>query len=147
MGSSAVDQDVVLDVLLVEDDAGDALMVAEALADSGVRLHTVRDGDRALAFLLRTGEHADAPRPALVLLDLNLPGLDGREVLTRVKTDETLRAIPVIVLTSSQAEADVLAGYTGHANAYVTKPSDAEAFATAVRQVGTFFGTVVKLPG
>ncbi|MBY8853827.1 response regulator, partial [Saccharothrix sp. MB29] len=97
---------------LVEDDPADALMIAEALVDSPVRLHTARDGDEALAFLLRADDHDDhAPKPGLVLLDLNLPRLDGREVLVRIKADEALRSIPVVVLTSSQAEADVAASY------------------------------------
>lgn len=147
MGFSGFDPEVVLDVLLVEDDPGDALMVAEALTGSPVRLHTVRDGDEALAFLLRAGDHGDAPRPGLVLLDLNLPRLDGREVLARVKADEALRSIPVVVLTSSQAEADVTSSYNAHANAYLAKPLDAEGFAAVLRQVTGFFGTVVRLPG
>lgn len=142
MGSSAADQPAVVDVLLVEDDPGDALLVAEALADRPVRLHTVGDGDEALAFL-RAGER---PRPSLVLLDLNLPNLDGREVLAHIKNDEALRAIPVVVLTSSAAQADVLSSYACHANAYITKPLEAAAFATALRQVEAFFTTVVRLP-
>ncbi|MEU4769807.1 response regulator [Actinosynnema sp. NPDC023794] len=147
MGSSGFDHEAVLDVLLVEDDLGDALVVTEALADSPVRLHTVRDGDEALAFLLRTGDHGDAPRPGLVLLDLNLPRLDGREILAQVKADEALRSIPVVVLTSSQAETDVTASYSAHANAYITKPLDAEGLAAVMRQVSEFFGTVVRRPG
>ncbi|MCE6995519.1 response regulator [Saccharothrix sp. S26] len=147
MGSSGFDHEAVLDVLLVEDDPGDALVVAEALADSPVRLHTVRDGDEALAFLLRVGDHGDAPRPGLVLLDLNLPRLDGREVLARVKADEALRSIPVVVLTSSQTETDVTASYSAHANAYLAKPLDVEDFAAVLRQVTGFFGSVVRLPG
>ncbi|MCC8242681.1 response regulator [Saccharothrix luteola] len=147
MGSSGFDHEAVLDVLLVEDDLGDALVVAEALAGSPVRLHTVRDGDEALAFLLRAGDHGDAPRPGLVLLDLDLPRLDGREILAQVKASEALRSIPVVVLTSSQAEADVTASYSAHANAYVAKPLDAEGLAAVMRQVTEFFGTVVRRPG
>ncbi|MFC5060419.1 response regulator [Saccharothrix xinjiangensis] len=147
MGSSGFEPGAVLDVLLVEDDPGDALMVAEALADSPVRLHVVRDGEEALAFLLRDAEHRDAPRPGLVLLDLNLPRLDGREMLCQVKAHDGLRSIPVVVLTGSQAEVDVLSSYTSHANAYLAKPSDAEEFAAVVRQVAGFFGTVACLPG
>ncbi|MDQ2588426.1 response regulator [Saccharothrix yanglingensis] len=148
MGSSGFTHEAVLDVLLVEDDPADALMIAEALVDSPVRLHTARDGDEALAFLLRTDGHDDdAPKPGLVLLDLNLPRLDGREVLARIKADEALRSIPVVVLTSSQAEADVAASYNAHANAYIAKPLDAENFAAVIRQVAAFFGTVARLPG
>ncbi|MGX7827138.1 response regulator [Actinokineospora sp. 24-640] len=143
MGSSAPAQPAVVDVLLVEDDPGDALLVAEALAGRPVRLHTVANGDEALAFLRRAGE---VPRPGLILLDLNLPGLDGREVLSRIKNDESLRAIPVVVLTSSAAQTDVLDSYACHANAYITKPLDAAAFATALHQVEAFFTTVVRLP-
>jgi len=135
-----------LDVLLVEDDPGDALLVAEALSGSEIRLHTVRDGEEAVAFLLHADPFADAPRPGLVLLDLDLPVVDGREVLARVKADEDLRSIPVVVLTSSAAEADVVAGYTGRANAYVAKPLTADAFQDAVRRIGGFFGTVARLP-
>ncbi len=136
----------VLDVLLVEDDPGDTLMITEALADSPVLLHAVRDGDEALAFLLREGEHGDAPRPGLVLLDHNLPRVDGRQVLAPIKADEALRSIPVVVLTSSHAEADVAASYHGYANAYVAKPLTAEDFAAVVGQVGAFFTGVVKIP-
>jgi CheY-like chemotaxis protein len=134
------------DVLLVEDDAGDTLMVAEALAEISVRLHVVGDGAEALAFLRRAGEHAGAPRPSLILLDLNLPRVDGREVLAQIKADEALSAIPVVVLTSSEAETDVSASYRRHASAYVTKPLTADAFAGTVRRIGTFYTDVARLP-
>ena len=138
----------VIDVLLVEDDAGDVLLIEEAFADNKVRnrLHTVSDGVEALQFLRREGPYADAPQPDLVLLDLNLPRKDGREVLAEVKADETLQHIPVVVLTTSKAEEDVLRSYKLHANAYVTKPVDFDRFIEVVRQIDEFFVTVVKLP-
>ena len=138
----------VIDVLLVEDDPGDVLLIREAFADNKVRnrLHTVSDGVEALQFLRHEGEYADAPQPDLVLLDLNLPRKDGREVLAEVKEDEALRSIPVVVLTTSKAEEDILRSYDLHANAYVTKPVDFEAFIDVVRQIDDFFVSVVKLP-
>jgi CheY-like chemotaxis protein len=137
-----------IDVLLVEDDPADVLLIEEAFADNKVRnrLHRVADGVEALQFLRRQGQYADAPQPDLVLLDLNLPRMDGREVLAEVKADETLRQIPVVVLTTSKAEEDVLRSYKLHANAYVTKPVDFERFIEVVRQIDEFFVTVVKLP-
>ncbi|MBB5956883.1 CheY-like chemotaxis protein [Saccharothrix tamanrassetensis] len=138
----------VVDVLLVEDDPGDALMTQEAFEHHKIRnqLHVVRDGVEALEFLRREGEHADAPRPGLILLDLNLPKMDGREVLAEVKADQSLRSIPVVVLTTSEAEEDILRSYNLHANAYVTKPVDFDRFIEVVRQIDDFFVTVVKLP-
>lgn len=138
----------VIDVLLVEDDPGDALMTQEAFEHHKIRnsLHIVRDGVEALQFLRREGEHANAPRPGLILLDLNLPRMDGREVLAEVKADERLRSIPVVVLTTSEAEEDILRSYNLHANAYVTKPVDFDRFIEVVRQIDDFFVTVVKLP-
>ena len=138
----------VIDVLLVEDDPGDVLLIQEAFEDNKVRnrLHVVADGVEALAFLRREGEFADAPQPDLVLLDLNLPRKDGREVLAEVKADETLQHIPIVVLTTSKAEEDVLRSYKLHANAYVTKPVDFDRFIEVVRQIDEFFVTVVKLP-
>ena len=138
----------VIDVLLVEDDPGDVLLIREAFEDNKVhnRLHVVPDGVEALTFLRQEGEHADAPRPDLVLLDLNLPRKDGREVLAEVKTDERLQQIPVVVLTTSKLEEDVLRSYKLHANAYVTKPVDFDRFIEVVRQIDEFFVTVVKLP-
>jgi CheY-like chemotaxis protein len=138
----------VIDVLLVEDDPGDVLMTREAfehhkLANS---LHVVEDGVEALKFLRREGDYADAPRPGLILLDLNLPKKDGREVLAEIKSDDDLCDIPVVVLTTSSAEQDVLKSYKLHANAYVTKPVNFNRFVDVVRQIDEFFVTVVTLP-
>lgn len=137
-----------IDVLLVEDDPGDTLMIREAFEDNKVRnaLSCVTDGVEAMRFLRREGEYADAPRPDLILLDLNLPRKDGREVLGEIKGDDALATIPVVVLTTSQAEEDVLRSYKLHANAYVTKPVDFDRFIEVVRQIDEFFVTVVKLP-
>ena len=137
-----------IDVLLVEDDPGDTLMIREAFEDNKVRntLACVTDGVEAMRFLRREGEFADAPRPDLILLDLNLPRKDGREVLGEIKGDDELSTIPVVVLTTSQAEEDVLRSYKLHANAYVTKPVDFDRFIEVVRQIDEFFVTVVKLP-
>ncbi|MEU0126305.1 MULTISPECIES: response regulator [unclassified Streptomyces] len=137
-----------IEVLLVEDDPGDELMTREAFEDNKIRntLHVVRDGQEALDFLYRQGDHPDAPRPDLVLLDLNLPKYDGRQVLEQIKTDPELALIPVVVLTTSSAEEDILRSYKLHANAYVTKPVDLEQFIGAVRQIDDFFVSVVRLP-
>src|SRR5687768_14957058 len=138
----------VIDVLLVEDDPGDVLLIREAFEDNKVhnRLHVASDGVEAIEFLRKQGENVGAPTPDLVLLDLNLPRMDGREVLAEIKADEDLRSIPVVVLTTSKAEEDVLRSYKLHANAYVTKPVDFERFIEVVRQIDEFFVTVVKLP-
>ena len=135
-------------VLLVEDDPGDVLMIREAFEENKVRneLHVCSDGEDALLFLRQEGPHEAAPRPDLVLLDLNLPRRDGREVLAEIKADERLRTIPVVVLTTSEAEEDVLRSYALHANAYVTKPVDFEQFLRVVQQIDDFFLTVVQLP-
>jgi CheY-like chemotaxis protein len=137
-----------VEILLVEDDPGDVLMTKEALAESKVLNHlsVVSNGEEALRYLRQEGEHADAVRPDLVLLDLNLPRVDGREVLAQVKADERLRTIPVVILTTSEAEEDVLRSYQLHANAYVTKPVDFESFVDVIRQVDDFFISVVRLP-
>jgi CheY-like chemotaxis protein len=137
-----------IQVLLVEDDPGDVLMTREAFEDYKVhnQLHVVNDGEQAMAFLRQEGEYADMPRPDLVLLDLNLPRMDGREVLNAIKSDTDLSSIPVVVLTTSEAEDDVLRSYSLHANAYVTKPVDFERFIDVVRQIDDFFVTVVRLP-
>jgi CheY-like chemotaxis protein len=131
-------------VLLVEDDPGDVVLIQEAFEHNKVRnhLHVVGDGVEAMAFLRDSGE-----RPDLILLDLNLPRKDGREVLAEVKGDPELRSIPVVVLTTSKAEEDILRSYDLHANAYVTKPVDFNRFIEVVRQIDEFFVTVVKLPG
>ncbi|WGL51853.1 response regulator [Nocardioides sp. BP30] len=138
-----------IEVLLVEDDPGDELMTREAFEDNKIAntLHVVRDGEEALDFLYRRNEHADAPRPDLILLDLNLPKYDGRQVLQQIKSDADLSLIPVVVLTTSSAEEDILRSYKLHANAYVTKPVDLDQFIAAVRQIDEFFVTVVRLPG
>jgi CheY-like chemotaxis protein len=138
-----------IQVLLVEDDPGDVLMTREAFQDYKVhnQLHVVNDGEQAMAFLRQEGEYAGLPRPDLVLLDLNLPRMDGREVLQAIKSDPELSSIPVVVLTTSEAEDDVLRSYSLHANAYVTKPVDFERFIDVVRQIDDFFVTVVRLPG
>ena len=138
-----------IDVLLVDDDPGDTLMIREAFEHNKVKntLECVADGVQAMQYLRREGEYANAPRPDLVLLDLNLPRKDGREVLAEIKSDPQLATIPVVVLTTSNAEEDVLRSYQLHANAYVTKPVDFERFIEVVRQIDEFFVTVVKLPG
>ncbi|AEA22705.1 response regulator [Pseudonocardia benzenivorans] len=138
----------VINVLLVEDDPGDVLMTREAFDEYlHNRLDVVTDGAEALSYLRNEGQYADAPRPDLILLDLNLPRRDGREVLAEVKADPGLSAIPVIVLTTSQAEEDVLRSYQLHANAYVTKPVDFDRFIDAIKQIDHFFVSVVQLPG
>ncbi|MEU4878265.1 response regulator [Streptomyces sp. NPDC021608] len=137
-----------IDVLLVEDDPGDELMTREAFEDNkiGNTLHVVRDGEEALDFLYRRAAHPNAPRPDLILLDLNLPKYDGRQVLETIKSDPDLAHIPVVVLTTSAAEEDILRSYRLHANAYVTKPVDLDQFIAAVRQIDDFFVQVVRLP-
>jgi len=137
-----------VDVLLVEDDPGDVVLIQEAFEYNKVHnaLHIVSDGVEALEFLYRRGRYEGAPRPDLVLLDLNLPRKDGREVLEEVKADRDLRTIPVVVLTTSEAEEDILRSYDLHANAYVTKPVDFDRFIEVVRLIDDFFVTVVKLP-
>jgi CheY-like chemotaxis protein len=137
-----------IEVLLVEDDPGDVLMTQEAFEEHKVRnnLAVVNDGTEAIAYLRREGQYADVGRPDLVLLDLNLPRRDGREVLAEIKNDPDLRQIPVVVLTTSQADEDILRSYQLHANAYVTKPVDFDRFIAVVRQIDEFFVSVVKLP-
>ena len=137
-----------VDVLLVEDDPGDILMTREAFQQHKIqnKLHVVTDGEQALQFLRQTGEYKNAPRPGLVLLDLNLPRRSGHEVLAELKEDPELRVIPVVILTTSQAEEDILRSYSLHANAYVSKPVDFERFMDVIRQIDSFFVTVVKLP-
>ena len=137
-----------IEILLVEDDPGDVLMTREAFEDYKIanRLTVVTNGEDAIAYLRRQGRFADAPTPDLVLLDLNLPRRNGREVLADIKGDATLRRIPVVILTTSDAEEDVIAAYDLHANAYVRKPFDFEQFVAAVRAIDDFFITVVRLP-
>ena len=139
---------VPIEVLLVEDDPGDVLMTREAFEDYKVKnnLHVVSDGVEALSFLRGEGEYTGSPRPDLILLDLNLPLKDGREVLSEIKSDDKLRRIPVVVLTTSEAEEDVLRSYDLHANAYITKPVDFDRFVDVVRHIDDFFVSVVRLP-
>ena len=137
-----------IDILLVEDNPGDVRLTIEALRDGKVQnhLHTVPDGVEALAYVRQIGRYADAPRPDLILLDLNLPKKDGREVLAEIKSDEDLCYIPVVILTTSQADQDILRSYGLHANCYVTKPVDLDQFIRVVRSIEDFWLTVVKLP-
>ena len=143
-----MDDTKIIDVLLVEDDPGDVLMTREAFEANKLRnrLSVVADGVAALDFLRKVGDHVDAPTPDLILLDLNLPRMDGREVLEAIKADAALRQIPVVVLTTSEAEEDVVRSYSLHANAYVTKPVDFDRFIEVVRQIDEFFVEVVRLP-
>lgn len=137
-----------VEILLVEDDPGDILMTKEALEESKL-FHTLTvldNGEEAVRYLRREAPYEQSQRPDLVLLDLNLPRLDGREVLSIVKADPTLRQIPFVVLTTSDAEDDVSRSYDLHANAYVTKPVDFDAFTRVVRQIDDFFFTIVRLP-
>ncbi len=137
-----------IEILLVEDDPGDVLMTQEAFKDYKIanRLNVVTNGEDAIAYMHKHGRFADVATPDLVLLDLNLPRRDGREVLLDIKGDAHLRRIPVVILTTSEAEEDVIAAYDLHANAYVRKPVDFEQFVTAVRAIDDFFITVVRLP-
>ena len=136
------------EILLVEDNPGDVRLTREALKESKLHnnLSVVEDGAEALAFLRRQGRYANAPRPDILLLDLNLPRIDGRQVLEEIKNDDDLKRIPVVVLTTSSAEEDILRSYKLHANAYVTKPVDLDQFMNAVRQIDEFFVQVVRLP-
>jgi CheY-like chemotaxis protein len=138
----------IVNVLLVEDDPGDVVMTREALADSKIanELSVVTNGEEALQFLRREGPYEDAPRPGLILLDLNLPRVNGREVLAEVKGNPELRRIPVVVLTTSNAEEDIVRSYDLHANAYVTKPVDFDKFVRVVREIDAFYFSVVELP-
>ncbi|HEX2356793.1 MAG TPA: response regulator [Micromonosporaceae bacterium] len=146
--SAAPDGSSPIEVLLVEDDPGDVLMTREAFEEHKVRnrLTVLTDGAQALDYLHRRGEYADADLPDLILLDLNLPKRDGREVLAEIKQNEELRQIPVVVLTTSDADEDILRSYKLHANAYVTKPVDFDRFIAVVRHIDDFFVSVVKLP-
>jgi CheY-like chemotaxis protein len=137
-----------IEILLVEDNPADVRLTQEALREGKVRnnLHVARDGEEALAFLRREGKFAESPRPDLVLLDLNLPRKDGREVLANVKDDPELKTIPIVVLTTSSAETDILRSYSLHANCYITKPVDLDQFVQVVKSIDDFWLTVVKLP-
>ncbi|OBI86285.1 response regulator [Mycobacterium asiaticum] len=137
-----------IDVLLIEDDAGDELITREAFEHHRIAdtLHVVRDGAEGLDFLYRRGSHRSAPRPDLILLDLNLPKYNGQHVLRTVKFDPDLQHIPVVVLTTSSAQEDIARSYELHANAYVTKPVDLDQYLDAVRRIDQFFVQVVRLP-
>jgi chemotaxis family two-component system response regulator Rcp1 len=137
-----------IEILLVEDSPGDVRLAKEALRDAKVRnsLHVVSDGVEAMAFLKGEGEYAGVPRPDVILLDLNLPRMDGREVLAKIKADPDLMRIPVIILTVSRAEEDVLKSYNLHANCYITKPLDLGAFLNVVKSVENFWLSIVTLP-
>ncbi|MEO0082331.1 MAG: response regulator [candidate division WOR-3 bacterium] len=138
-----------IEILLVEDNAGDVRLTREALNEAKVRnnLSVVHDGVEAMSFLLRTGQYCSAPRPDIVLLDLNLPRKDGRAVLAEVKAHPDLRRIPVVILTTSKAEEDILKTYDLHANCFVTKPVDFEQFIKVIQSIENFWLEVVKLPG
>jgi chemotaxis family two-component system response regulator Rcp1 len=135
-------------VLLVEDSPGDVRLTSDVLrsANSRVRIHVAREGAEAIAFLRKEGKYVDAPRPDLILLDLNLPGMTGSEVLTQVKADESLKTIPTLILTTSEAERDIVNGYMLKANAYLTKPLRLDAFESLVKSVNDFWLMQVKLP-
>ena len=137
-----------IEVLLVEDSAGDVRLTREAFKDAKVHinLHVASDGIDAMAFLRREGEHANVPRPDLILLDLNLPKKDGREVLEEIKESPALKSIPVVILTTSASDADILRSYRLHANCYITKPVDLDGFLKVVKSIDSFWLSVVKLP-
>jgi len=137
-----------IEVLLVEDSPGDVRLTQEAFreANQHVRLHVAADGVEAMAFLKRTGENRHSPRPDLILLDLNLPRMDGREVLVQIKADDDLRTIPTVILTTSDAEADIVKSYQLQANCYLSKPVQLEAFESLVKSINDFWLTKAKLP-
>lgn len=137
-----------IEILLVEDNPADIRITQEGLKEAKVSniLHAVMDGMEALDFLYRRGKHADALRPNVIILDLNLPGIDGREVLKQVKADLGLRAIPIVIMTSSEAEIDIVSSYESYANCFITKPIDFNGFLHVVHAIEDFWFTVVKLP-
>jgi chemotaxis family two-component system response regulator Rcp1 len=137
-----------INVLLVEDSPGDVRLTKEAFKDAKmlIKLHVASDGAQAMAFLKREGEHAAVPRPDLILLDLNLPKKDGREVLEEIKESPTLKSIPVVILTTSASQSDILKSYQLHANCYITKPVDLDGFLKVVKSIDSFWLSVVKLP-
>jgi CheY-like chemotaxis protein len=137
-----------VEILLVEDNAGDVRLAREGLRECKLlnNLSVAEDGVRALAFLRKEGEYANSPRPDLIMLDLNLPRKDGREVLKEIKEDESLKCIPVVILTTSKAEEDIVKSYSLHANCYVTKPLAIEQFINVVHAIESFWFTIVKLP-
>ena len=137
-----------VEVLLVEDSPGDVRLTREAFreANFSIRMHVAADGVEAMAFLLREGDHADAPRPDLILLDLNLPKMDGREVLAHIKADQSLKSIPTVILTTSDAQADITKSYELQANCYLSKPVQLDAFESLVKSINDFWLTKAKLP-
>ncbi len=137
-----------VEILIVEDNPGDVRLAREGLSECKIHnnLHVVDDGVKAMAFLRQQGEYAKTPRPDLILLDLNLPKKDGREVLREIKDDASLRVIPVVVLTTSKAEEDIVKTYSLHANCYVTKPMALQQFVQVVKSIEDFWFTIVKLP-
>ena len=146
--NSIDDKGALLRVLLVEDSPGDVRLTQEAFreANPSIELHVVSDGVEAMAFLRKEGAYAGVPRPDFILLDLNLPKMDGREVLARIKEEESLKSIPTIILTTSDAEADIVMSYQLQASAYLTKPVQLAAFESLVKNVGTFWLTNVRYP-
>ncbi|MBW1674313.1 MAG: response regulator [Deltaproteobacteria bacterium] len=147
MNSKAISKTI--EILLVEDNPGDVRLTKEALKEGKVlnKLHVAEDGVEAVEFLNREGNYADMPRPDLILLDLNLPKKDGREVLAEIKTNENLKRIPVVVLTTSRSEEDILKSYNLNANCYITKPVDLDQFILVIKSINDFWLTIVKLPG
>jgi len=145
---NAANPEKAVEILLVEDNEGDIRLTQEALVESRLvnRMQVVRDGVEALAYLRREGKYAGAVRPDMILMDLNLPRMDGRELLTVIKADEGLKQIPVVVLTTSQAEQDVLRTYELHANCYISKPVDLDQFLVVVKAIEDFWFTIVSLP-
>jgi two-component system, chemotaxis family, response regulator Rcp1 len=137
-----------IEILLVEDSPGDVRLTQEAFRDANrsIHMHVARDGVEAMAFLKREGAHAHAPRPDLILLDLNLPRMDGREVLAHIKQDDSLKTIPTVILTTSEAEVDIVKSYELQANCYLSKPVQLDAFENLVRSINDFWLTKVKLP-
>lgn len=137
-----------IEILLVEDNPGDIRLAQEAFKESNVcnNLHVVEDGREAIDFLRKKGKYADTPRPDIILLDLNLPVIDGRDVLAEIKEDKSLRSVPVLVLTTSRAEEDVIKSYNMHANCFITKPVDMERFIEVVKTIEEFWFNIVKLP-
>ncbi len=142
------DTDMPPQVLQVEDSPGDVRLTQEAFHDANmsIKLHVASDGVEAMAFLRKEGAHVDAPRPDLILLDLNLPKMDGREVLAHIKRDESLKTIPIVILTTSGAEADIVKSYQLQANCYLSKPVQLDAFQSLVKSINDFWLTKVKLP-
>jgi chemotaxis family two-component system response regulator Rcp1 len=148
MTISTAESGTPIEILLVEDSPGDVRLTREALREAKVRntLHVASDGIEATSFLWRQGKNADAPRPDLILLDLNLPRKSGREVLEEIKSDPSLKSIPVVILTTSSAEEDILRSYQLHANCYITKPVDLDQFMRVVKTIDNFWLAIVKLP-